>query len=75
MHLFNSGVNLASKIKVSKSNFKSYLMANNTIMENNKLTEKEFSNVSFLKPNKGLGLDDVCSNVIIKSIFYLKFRN
>ncbi|XP_065652810.1 uncharacterized protein LOC136080128 [Hydra vulgaris] len=74
-HAFvNSGVNLASKIKFNKSDFKSYRTANNAIIENNKLTEKELLNAaSNLKPNKGLGVDDVCSNVLIKSISNLKF--
>ncbi|XP_065683760.1 uncharacterized protein LOC136096452 [Hydra vulgaris] len=42
-------------------------------MKNNKLSKKELLDaVNLLKPNKGNGVDNISSNIIIKSIFYLK---
>jgi len=73
-HAFvNTGPSLASKVKNSKTSFESYLTSNNDLMENNKLSEQELLDaVNLLKSNKGNGVDDVSSNIIIKSIFYLK---
>ncbi|XP_065650433.1 MATH and LRR domain-containing protein PFE0570w-like [Hydra vulgaris] len=69
----NTGPSLASKVKNSKTSFESYLTSNNDLMENNKLSEQELLDaVNLLKSNKGNGVDDVSSNIIIKSIFYLK---
>ena len=77
-HLFNhafvsKGPSLASKIKKSKTCFKSYLNSNNNTMANNMLPETELLDaVYLLKPNKGNGVDDVSSNVVIISMPYLK---
>ena len=77
-NLFNhafvrTGPSLASKIKKSKTYFKSYLNSNNNAMANNMLTETELLDaVYLLKPNKGNGVDDASSNVVIKSMPYLK---
>ena len=44
-------------------------------MANNMLTETELLDAVYLrKPNKGNGVDDVSSNVVIKSMPYFKFR-
>ena len=67
------GTNLASKIGPSQTNFRSYLTPNKNVMTNHELTEDELLNsVSLLKPNKSSGVDDVSSNVIIKSINFIK---
>ncbi|XP_065654789.1 uncharacterized protein LOC136081403 [Hydra vulgaris] len=73
-HAFvSTGPSLASKINKSKTCFKSYLNSNNNIMDNNMLTETELLDAMYLlKPNKGNGVDDVSSNVVIKSMPYLK---
>ena len=73
-HAFvSTGPSLASKIKKSKTCFKSYLNSNNNTMANNMLTETELLDaVYLLKPNRGNGVDDASSNVVIKSMPYLK---
>ena len=73
-HAFvSTGPSLVSKIKKRKTCFKSYLNSNNNTIANNMLTETELLDAMYLlKPNKGNGVDDVSSNVVIKSMRYLK---
>ena len=73
-HAFvNTGPSLSLKVKKSKTSFESYLTSNNYLMENNELSEQElFDAVNLLKSNKGNGVDDVSSNIIIKSIYHIK---
>ena len=59
---------LAANIPASKTNYKTYLDFNNSVLPDFEVTDKEFETAYFsLKRNKSAGYDEISANVIINS--------